>query len=199
MWLLKAPVSNQIVLTDTQGPELRSWWSCSTLCWSNHTQETASNSRSHDLRKTLTIVFTGRRPRWGGGWGKVFFKELGLFNIEREDSGERPSYFQSLNHLGLSRAGTKWKATEERGCLNGQQAPSLWRGRSRNGMEGGSEEKGRDRMEFNYNSSKEQPQFCLEHLPPVLAQWLYSFLFSDCIQNHFNNLLFTKHFIFMSF
>lgn len=183
MWLLKGPVSNPIVLIDTQGPELRSWRFCSTLCWSNHTRGTAYNLRSssHDLRKTLSIVLTGRKPKMRRRLIKYFFfKELGLFKLEKRDSGKKPSFFQSLNHLRLSRAGTKWEATEKRGCLKWPASSlSLEMKKQKLGVDGNIEEKGRERMEFNYNSS-EEPQFCWEHLPPFPAQWLYSFLFSDC-------------------
>lgn len=178
----EGPVSNQIVLIDTQGPELRSWWFCSTLCWSNPTRGTVCNSSSSDLRKTLTIMFTGRKPRMRRRLIKhFFFKELGLLNLKKGDSGERPSFFQSLKHLRLSRAGTKWEAIEERGCLKWPASSlSLEMKKQKLGVEGNIEEKDRDRIEFNYNSSEELPQFCLEHLPPFPAND-YSFLSSDCI------------------
>lgn len=155
----------------------------STLWWSNRTRGTACNSNSHDLRKTLTIVFIGKKPKMRRRLIKHFlFKELRLFNLEKRNLEERPSFFQSLNHLGLSRAGTKWEATEERGCLKWPESfLSLEMKKQKLGMDGNIKEKGRDRMEFNYNSSEEPSQFCLEHLPPFPAQWLYSFLFSDCI------------------
>lgn len=117
-------------------------------------------------------MFTGRKPKIRKRLIKhFFFKELGLFNLKNRDSGERPSFFQSSNHLGLSRAGIKWEATEERGCLKWPASSlSLEMKKQKLGVEGNIGEKGRDRMEFNYNSSDEQPQFCLEHFLPFPAQ-----------------------------
>lgn len=47
----------------------------------------------------------------------VFFKKLGLFNLEEMTQGEIILLLPILNHLRRSRAGTKWEATEDRGCL----------------------------------------------------------------------------------